>query len=174
MKYINLFRQKTFPCALGFLVLIASGCAPTIRLDTPEPVQIDVNMKVEVVQKNAPALSGTGGTGNAVDSPKEKSARQKQRERLAEVQTLKNDRIVGEATTGLLELVNPPAKKEYAEYAAKIVAEENTDRQVIFAEEAKQDGSTVEAVAQKYASRRQQGAFPGELIQGAEGTWTPR
>lgn len=167
--------------ASGGLLLLAGGlssCAPTIRLDTPEPVRIDVNMKVEVVQTNAPVAANAAGA-SASDSPKEKSARQKQRERMAEVQTLKNDRVIGEASNGLLQIANPPVKKEYADYAAKVVAEENADRQTIFAEEAKQESSannpvTPDTVALQYAARRTQGAFPGELVQGPDGKWVPR
>lgn len=173
-QWMNCLRLSS---ASGGLLLLAAGlsaCSPTIRLDTPKPVKIDVNMKVEVIQQNAPAGGTASGGASASDSPKEKSARQKQRERMAEVQTLKNDRVIGEASNGLLQIVNPPIKKEYADYAAKVVAEENADRQTIFAEEAKQEGTTPEAVALQYAARRTQGAFPGELVQGPDGKWVPR
>ena len=163
------------PPRLPLFCLVASlalplSCAPTIRLDTPAPIVIDVNMRVDVVQTQAPGTQPL----DAGAALKQKSPRQKQRERMAEVQTLKNDRIVGEANTGFLALVNKPEKPEYAIYAERIVTEENMDRKVIFEESAKSDHKSEADIAKAYAAKWYQGAFPGEMIQDTSGKWVKR
>ena len=162
-------RQLSFYFLLPLLTLPLS-CAPTIRLDTPAPIVIDVNMKVDVVQSQAPGTL----PADAGAALKQKSPRQKQRERMAEIQTLKNDRVIGEANTGYLAVVNKPAKPEYADYAQRIVTEENADRKAIFEEAAKTEGKPEADVAKAYALRWSQGAFPGEMVQDSTGKWITR
>jgi len=174
LKSVSLLCLRGKGLASLAVLALAAGCAPTIRLDTPAPIVIDVNMKVNVVQSQAPG-SQPADAGAVL---KEKSPRQRQRERMAEVQTLKNDRVVGEANTGYLAIVKMPEKPEYAAYAQRIVNEENADRNAIFEDAAKGTGKTgnelakAEAqIAKAYAERWAKGAFPGEMVQDATGNW---
>lgn len=151
---------------------LLTSCAPTVRLTTPEPVKIDVNMKVEVTTKgdpNAALRAGTGGAGQEEPSP-----RLRQRTRITEVQSLKNDRIVGESSKGLLEIQKLPTDPAYQEYAKKIVEAENKDRAQIYQIEADAQNKPLSFVTAEYTRRLRESAFPGEWIQQADGKWSQR
>lgn len=160
-----LFLLKPAAC-----LLLLSSCTPTIRLDTPEPVKIDVNMKVEVTTKNA---NGTIA-GSDSEANQEASPRLRQRKRITEVQSLKNDRVVGEAKSGLLEIKKLPADPAYQEYAKKIVEAENADRGQIYQIEADAQNKPVSYIISEYARRLRESAFPGEWVEQENGTWTQR
>jgi uncharacterized protein YdbL (DUF1318 family) len=156
--------------AMGCLLMMGA-CAPTLRLDTPEPVKIDVNMRVDVFNHEGEKKDQAAevARGPAASTPG-----QRQRFRMAEVQTLKNDRVIGEGRDGFLQIVKPPADPEYLVYSQKIVADENADRELIFAAEAKNQSVSMDQVAAEYARRRREGAFVGEWIQDAKGEWVKR
>lgn len=173
-------EQRMNPNHLPPTLLLASltlalltSCAPTLRLDTPEPVKIDVAMRVDVFTHEAEKNPDPSGT-DAARSPATSSPHQRQRLRMAEVQTLKNDSIIGEASSGLLEIVQPPTDPDYLAYAQRIVAEENADREAVFSQESADKGRPVEQIAAEFAKRRREGAFPGEWIQSPSGQWTKR
>jgi uncharacterized protein YdbL (DUF1318 family) len=150
-------------------VFVFKGCAaPTVpvRIETPEPVKIDVTMRVDVRSK-------------APEPEKDKNqaeidATEKRRLRMGEVQNLKNDRVVGENQRGYLSLVNPPKNESYLRYAQRIVNEENADRSVIYAAQARMQNKPQEMVEAEFAKRWQERAFPGELIQAQDGTWNAK
>ena len=73
------------------LILGLAGCAQ-VNLNTPEPLQVDVRMKVDVVNKG-------GLSAKAEESPL--SAAGERRMLSHQVQELKNDRKVGEGRDGL-------------------------------------------------------------------------
>jgi len=151
-------------------LLFFSSCTPTIRLDTPEPVKIDVNMKVEVTTKNeGGTIVGPGSEANQDASP-----RLRQRKRITEVQSLKNDRVVGESQNGLLEVKKLPADPAYQEYAKKLVAEENADRGQIYQIEADAQNKPLSYIVSEYSRRLRDSAFPGEWVEQENGTWTQR
>jgi len=146
--------------------LAFASCAPTVNLSTPEPVKIDVNMNVHVT---------TEQVKKSVDgADAEHSPRQALRERIAEIQSLKNNRILGEANTGLAEIKDMPADPAYKSYVERVVAEENRDRQAVFAAEAEARKMPVSVVARDYARRKREASFAGEWIQLEDGSWTKR
>jgi hypothetical protein len=91
--------RSFFPSLSALCFLVLAGCAPTVNVATPEPVKIDVNMKVDVNYKEDPNKA-------KVDPLAQESLAQARRNRTGEVQTLKNDRVIGEARTGYLEIRN--------------------------------------------------------------------
>lgn len=142
------------------------SCAPTVNLSTPEPVKIDVNMNVRVT---------TEEVKKSVDGGKEGySPRQERRARMAEVQTLKNSRIIGEGKDGLVVLKEPPVDPAYQAYVTKLVKEENADRQMVMNDEAETKKLPVSVVARDFARRNRDAAFPGEWVQQDDGTWIKR
>ncbi|GAB4242258.1 MAG: hypothetical protein OHK005_05970 [Candidatus Methylacidiphilales bacterium] len=163
--------RHLFPILLALTSLVA--CAPTVRLDTPEPVKIDVAMRVDVYSHESPKPADPSGA-DAAQSPATSTPQQRQRLRMAEVQTLKNDLVIGEVANGLLAIVRPPEDPAYLTYAERIVGEENRDREAVFAQEAEDKGRSVEEIAAEFAKRRREGAFPGEWIQTPQGEWTKR
>jgi uncharacterized protein YdbL (DUF1318 family) len=90
---------------------------------------------------------------------------------MGEVQNLKNDRVVGESQRGYLVIVNPPANETYLRYAQRITNEENADRSLIYAAQARSQSKPQEMVEAEFGKRWQERAFPGELIQTTDGTW---
>lgn len=170
--------MNSFLCPLALVAalpafLILHGCAPTLRLDTPEPVKIDVAMRVDVFTHEAEKSPDPSGAG-AVRTPAATSPHQRQRLRMAEVQTLKNDSIIGEGADGLLAIVRPPTDPDYLAYAQRIVTEENADRQEVFQQEASDKARPLEEIVKEFAKRRREAAFRGEWIQSPSGEWVKR
>jgi uncharacterized protein YdbL (DUF1318 family) len=158
--------RKTRPkisTALAACALL-SGCkAPSINLSTNEPIKVDIAMRLDVYQHEAPA----GATTAAKPSPTparggDPIARRKNRE--ADIQTFKNGRLVGEGHDGLLVILVEPAG-DYGDYVRRMVAGENSDRMALMkarAEKEKRSLSDVQAAeAKSWADR----SFKGEWIE---------
>ena len=106
--------------------LLPVGCqGPTVRLSTPEPIVVDINMRVDIYERGvgSPAAKGAPGT----DLP---AADARRRSRMGDIQTFKNSRLVGEGRDGLLSVLSRPEGR-YGAYVEKTVAEENADRVVV-------------------------------------------
>ena len=146
----------------GFLLL--AGCA-TVRLDTPEPLKVDINMKVDVEQK--------GGTAGKVEMTT-LSAGEERRMLSHQVQELKNDHKVGEGRDGLLVLKEMPKDQAYVDYAKTVVAKENGAREKLFAEKAQIEKKSEAQYAKEFAQRVRQASYPGEWIQEDDGKWKKR
>lgn len=151
------------------LPLLFAACAPTLRLDTPEPVKIDVHMKVDVTTSSS--SSGAPASSSTTNPPNPPNPQERRRLRMAEVQTLKNDRRIGEANNGLLKLLHPPEDKDYLQWTQSVVADENTDRQAIFQSQANLEKKPLEVIASEFAERARGSAFPGEWVQLPDGKW---
>jgi uncharacterized protein len=150
----------TIACLLIFAL---GACAPTVRVATPEPLKLDVKMRVDVYSKGNPQKKKQEDTQFQVATQR--------RARMAEVQSLKNDRVVGENREGYLEVRNIPADPKYAEYTKNTVGAENNDRAVIYVANAQTESKPVELVQRDYAQLWRDRAFPGEWIQKDDGTW---
>jgi len=150
-------------------LILPVACTPTVRLDTPEPVKIDVAMKVDVYTHEQES-SGEARSGKK----KETSPSERRRNRMVEVQELKNARVVGEGFDGFLKVKNVPTDPTYADYAQRVVAEENADRQAIFEDEAQAEEKPVEVVAREFAQRAREASFPGEWVQPEPDQWEPK
>ena len=144
---------------LGCVIL--AGCAQ-VNLNTPEPLQVDVKMKVDVENKG-------GMTAKGEASPL--SAAEERRMLSHQVQELKNDRKAGEGRDGLLVLKEVPKDPTYADYAKSVVAKENAAREKLFAEKAEVEGKTAKEYAKEFAERAREGSYPGEWVQADDGKW---
>ena len=138
-----------------------AGCA-SVNLNTPEPLQLDVRMKVDVENKG-------GLSAKAEESPL--SAAEERRMLSHQVQELKNDRKAGEGRDGLLVLKEVPKDPTYADYAKSVVAKENAAREKLFQEKAEVEGKTAQEYAKEFAERARESSFPGEWIQDNDGKW---
>jgi uncharacterized protein len=148
------------------LAALLAGCTPTVRLDTPEPVKIDVAMKVDVYSHE---VKKDKDDGSAALSPAER-----RRNRMAEVQTLKNNRSIGEGNDGLLHVRDLPSDPAFAAYAQQVVQDENADRTALFTTKAEESGKPLAAVRTEFAAAARQSAFPGEWLQEESGAWINR
>ena len=87
------------------------------------------------------------------------------KERLATIDALKAQGVVGENNKGLLEVRGTGGQ------GADIVAAENNDRMVVYQAIAKKTGATVEQVGMRRALQIQATAAPGTWIQTGDGQW---
>lgn len=131
------------------------GTSEPIKLD---PIKVDLNMRVDVYQY----------TGNAeeekVAATSRKDAATRLRDRMKEVQELKNNRFVGENHLGLLSIRDSPAG-DYGDYVRRTVDEENADRVYVMTDKANRDGTVLADVQTDQWNRRVQSSFPGEWIE---------
>lgn len=155
--------QRTILFAGTLSSLLLSACTPTVNIATPDPVKIDVNMNVDVYTKSDPKKQK--------DESNQMQAAIDRRTHMAEIQTLKNDRVIGENREGYIEVHTVPTDAAYADYAKKLVSSENNDRAVIYLANAQSQGKPMELVQGEYAQLWRGRAFPGEWIQKDDGSW---
>ena len=145
------------PVAAGGLVLFGGCKGFNVNLETPEPIKIDISMKVQV-EKVDDFLIGEEVPMNL------QAVRERLDNRAEEIQTLKNSRIVGESHEGLLDVRSPPAG-DYGEYVEKTVKEENVDRLFLMAYDADENGEALEVVKRREGEQRASASFEGEWIE---------
>jgi uncharacterized protein YdbL (DUF1318 family) len=93
--------------------------------------------------------------------------RRRMEQRLGAIDTLKAQEAVGENNRGFLEV--PPAAKGGG--AGNVVAEENRDREAVYALIAKETGATADAVGRARARQIAAGSRAGVWIQDEGGAW---
>ena len=157
----NAGRAAFLGCALALL-----GCAPTVNLATPQPIKVDVAVRLDVYQKTAPTKAAEEQSNIQIAANR--------RLRAGEIQTLKNARIVGEDRDGYLDIRNPPADAKYLQYAKSVVDAENADRSYLYLSNAQTKSEPLELVQRDYAKLWSDRAFPGEWRQKEDGTWVQK
>jgi uncharacterized protein YdbL (DUF1318 family) len=145
------------------LLPVLAACSPTVRVATPEPLKVDVDMRVDIYQH---------ATSDAPAEGPDAEAQDRRRARMAEIQTLKNGRVVGENRHGLLSLVQAPPG-EYGDYARRTVEAENADRLALMKQLAAERRVPMAQIETEQATLWRERAFPGEWTetQGTDGTW---
>lgn len=154
---ISRFRLVRF--LLVALLPLASCKLPTVNVATPEPIKVDVNMRLNIYQYR----------GEEKDKPDEaqvsyEEAVVRQRNRMAEVQTLKNNRLVGEDHRGMLHLREKPAG-DWGSKVEDAVDKENEDRMILIRHEAKESNKQVHQVEAAHWKANIEKAFKGEWIE---------
>lgn len=155
-------RNRAGRSAAALLAAAALGACsiPPVRLETPEPVKIDVNVKVDIAH-DKPA------SAEAPASPA-----LSRRTRMTEIQNLKNSRAIGEDRNGYLAVRDmPPAWKGKENYVREIVNAENRDRKSIYADTASDEDKPVGEIEKVCAERIREKSYAGEWIQTPEGDW---
>lgn len=148
-------------CALLALllpVLMAACHLPDVNLATPKPIEVNLNMRLDVYQYTGDAPKPTEQVKTLAE------AMERQRNRLEEVQTVKNNRFVGENHRGQLELREAPAG-EWGEYVKRTVQAENDDRMLLMRSEAQKSNRTLNEVQTEQWKLRIEKAFKGEYIE---------
>jgi len=151
---------------IGSSLLGFSGCAPTVNLATPEPVKVDVGVRLDVYQKTAPSKVKEEQSNLQIASNR--------RLRSGEIQNLKNDGVAGENRDGYLDFKKQPQDPKYLAYAKGIVSEENADRAALYLANAQTQSKPLELIERDYAQLWRDRAFPGEWVQKEDGTWTQK
>jgi uncharacterized protein YdbL (DUF1318 family) len=154
---------------LLFFVLLAGCKAPTVNLSTPDPIKVDINMRVDVYER---------GGGSAPPKPPAPSADlpsvdARRRARMGDVQNFKNSRLVGENRQGLLAVRDQP-EGAYGRYVEKTVAEENADRMVVMRQLAAERNMSLEDIQAQQGELWRNRSFSGEWIEVSVGpdAWT--
>ena len=138
--------------------LALAGCAgPTVNLATPEPVKVDIAMRLDVYQHTK--------EGEKTDSASKAAEPGKDRlNRASDIQTFKNSRLVGEGSNALLAIrVETPG--DYGDYIRKIIEAENIDRMALMKAQAAREKIPLPAVQKKQADLARKMAFKGEWIE---------
>jgi uncharacterized protein YdbL (DUF1318 family) len=137
-----------------------AGCQSIpIDVSTAEPVKVDIAMKVDVYQHADP-----GATKKVEVRPPPADVAKSRRNRMAEIQILKNSRIVGENHAGYLEVRNSPPG-EYGDYVRSTVDAENADRARLIEKLSKEKGLPVAEVEKQQAELFRKDAFAGEWVE---------
>jgi uncharacterized protein YdbL (DUF1318 family) len=87
-------------------------------------------------------------------------------QRLPQIDALKEQEVLGENNRGFLE-----ERKTGTPNGASIVADENRDREAVYAQIAKQTGATVDSVGRARAKRIAANSRPGVWVQDEAGRW---
>ena len=151
--------QKMVPGA-AICALALSSCLPTfdVNVQTPEPIKVDLSMDVHVYQH------GNTDKKTAETQASYRAAMDSRRDRMAEIQELKNNRLVGENHEGKLTIRNKPAG-EYGQYVVETVEAENKDREFLIRHEAEEKNASVETIREEQWRHWQRKSFPGEWIE---------
>jgi uncharacterized protein YdbL (DUF1318 family) len=147
---------------LLFMAGMLAGCKSIpIDLGTRESVKVDLAMKVDVYQHSDPATVKKPTPAPSADVTVSR------RNRMAEVQTLKSSRLVGENNAGYLEVRTLPPG-EYGDYVKATVDAENSDRARLIEKLAKEKHIPVSEAERIQADLFRTNSFPGEWIEVAD------
>jgi len=139
-------------------LLLASCAAPTVNLATPQPIKVDIAVRLDVYQHAKEAAKKSTPATAATD------AAEARRNRMADIQTFKNSRLVGEGRDALLAIrVDTPG--DYGDFIRKTVDAENADRMALMKSEAEKQKAALPQVQTKQASLAAKLAFKGEWIE---------
>lgn len=155
------FLRISLVLATAWAAGLLSSCIKPfdVNVNTPEPIKVDLSMDVHVYQHGTP--TDKKGAEAAADF---RTAMDRRRDRMSEIQELKNSRLVGEGRSGLLSIRNRPAG-EYGDYVEKTVEAENLDRETLMRHEAKEKGVDVDKIREEQWRHWQRKSFPGEWIE---------
>ena len=144
------------------MACILTGCKSIpIDLGTRESVKVDLTMKVDVYQHSDPGTVRKATPAPAADVTVSR------RNRMAEVQSLKNSRLVGENNAGYLEVRTMPPG-EYGDYVRATVDAENSDRGRLIEKVAKDKHIPVSEAERTQADLFRTNSFAGEWIEVAD------
>jgi Ni,Fe-hydrogenase I large subunit len=127
-------------------------------VNTPAPIKVDLSMDVNVYQH------GIVEKKEAEAAADFRTAMDNRRNRMSEIQELKNNRLVGEGRSGLLSIRNRPAG-EYGDYVEKTIEAENLDREALMRHEASEKSVDLAKVREEQWHHWQRKSFPGEWIE---------
>lgn len=156
---------------LLFLVaLFLGGCSlPPVKIATPEPVKVDIKMRVDVYQY-ATSGSATKGKKESTQNPQEgnntlfSETDAVRSNRQAEIQYFKNGQYVGESHDGLLTILKEPSG-DLKDRLRKTVEAENADRSAKMQAIARKEKIPLSEVQNQQGETNRIRAFKGEWIE---------
>jgi len=154
---------------IWLMMLSAVGCnlsktldqaAKNITLNTPEPIKVDMKVTLDVYQHDGPEKAKK--PEQEPDDLAEINRRKYNRQ--AEIQELKNSRLVAETHQGLLIVRDPPAGT-YGNYVKETVDKENADRKALMIEEAHKQKRELHEIEKERYEANVKNSHPGEWIE---------
>lgn len=155
--------RVVFLLSAGFWL---AGCTlPQIDLGTPEPIKVDINMRLDVYQYEEGTKPGPLATPTPVPSG---DLATRQEDRAADVQVFKNSRLVGEGADGLMVILEE-TQGDYGDFVRDMVRAENADRMTMMKGIAEKERKSLAEVQKQQAELWRNRSFSGEYIQIAGG-----
>jgi hypothetical protein len=148
------------PSAGCHLSQTLENAAKNITLNTKDPLKVEMKMDINVYQHDAPGKEKEVEKKN--DDLAETSRRKYNRQ--AEIQTLKNSRLVAETHQGLLYLREQPAG-EQGGYVKFTVEKENADRKALMIEDARKQNRELHEIEKERFETNIRNSHPGEWIE---------
>lgn len=108
-------------------------------------------------------LTASGFAESATD------IRQRMEQRLPQIDALKAQEVLGENNRGFLE-----ERKSGTDGAAGVVADENRDREAVYAQIAKNAGASADSVGRARARQIAANSRPGVWVQSESGQWAKK
>ncbi len=144
---------------LGSAVLALAACQlPEVRITTPKPIEVNLNMRLDVYQYRGDEPQDKEALKNASE------ATERMRNRMQEIQTLKNNQLVSENHRGLLQIREVPSGAWGAQ-VKKAVAAENEDRMLLMRQKAKESNRPLFELESEQWRLRSEQAGAGEWIE---------
>jgi hypothetical protein len=144
------------PAIAAALALLAGCSAPTVNLATGEPIKVDIAMRLDVYNHNKESAQKPAEVADAPET--------RRRNRMADIQSFKNDHLVGEGHDGLLS-VRTETPGEPGDYVRKTVKAENADRIALMKAAAEKGQKSLPAIQAEQSELWQKRSFEGELIE---------
>jgi hypothetical protein len=142
---------------LAAALALAACKGPTVNLATPEPIKVDIDLRLDVYQH------AKANQAPSTEKPSTDPAAAR-RNRSADIQTFKNSRIVGEGRDGLLSIrVDTPG--DYGDYVRAAIQAENADRMALMKAEASRQKTSLPEIQSQQAEINRNLAFKGEWIE---------
>jgi uncharacterized protein YdbL (DUF1318 family) len=141
-----------------FIFLSSGGCSlPPVALTTPKPVQVDINMRVDVYQ-----YAGSHALREKKVSKEEADILRSNRQ--ADLQSFKSAQYIGEGHEGLLTILKEPPD-ELKDRIRRAVEAENAARSIEMQKIAKKEKTSLSEVQNRQGEANRMGAFKGEWIE---------
>ncbi|MGK0185030.1 MAG: antitoxin (DNA-binding transcriptional repressor) of toxin-antitoxin stability system [Verrucomicrobiales bacterium] len=159
--------------AMAAALFVSCSSLPDVNLTTDEPLKVDISVRLDVYQhegkegeSSATAATDTGEEATISDDAKVSAdlVAKRKRDRMEEIQVLKNNRLVGENHRGLLTIRKLPLEK-YGDYVKKTVEDENYDRNYLMRVEAKERGTLLHTVQETTWKENIARSYEGEWIE---------
>jgi hypothetical protein len=127
------------------------SCAPTVHLDTPEPLKVDIEMKIDVYQRDVRTQVQRQMSGEESKALRNRDARS------SEIWTMKNDGVAIETKNGYMEVKMKSGWD--AAYVNRLVTEENRDRHILYNAEATDSARPISVIEEEAGRRLRQQAY---------------
>lgn len=137
---------------------LAACKLPEVPITTPKPLEVNLNMRLDVYQYRGDEPQDKEALKNASE------ATERMRNRMQEIQTLKNNQLVSENHRGLLQIREVPAG-DWGAQVKKAVAAENEDRMLLMRQKAKESNRPLYEIEGEQWRLRSEQAETGEWIE---------